>query len=91
MTIDENKLQKIVVKYLPSAFVGWGNKGFMCQVHYPELLKIVNDYIEQILHEALKKQREVFMLEHDKWFNNLKDNRDFAEIIENLPEPELGE
>ena len=47
--------------------------------------------IEQLIHEALKKQREVFMLEHDKWFNNLKDNRDFAEIIENLPEPELGE
>ena len=44
---------------------------------------------KQIIHEALKKQREIFMREHNMWFNNLQDNREFAEIIENVPEPEL--
>ena len=93
MTIDEDKLQKIVLKHLPAAFVGWGYKGFMCQVHYPGLLKIVDDYTEQIIHEALKKQREicadmakVFMPSHPALHLTTNVNK---EEIKNAPEPEL--
>ena len=55
----------------------------------PSLRVIYVSDAKQIIHEALKKQREIFMREHNMWFNNLQDNREFAEIIENVPEPEL--
>ena len=90
MTIDEDKLQKIVLKHLPAAFVGWGYKGFMCQVHYPGLLKIVDDYTEQIIHEALKKQRKI-CAENLKQMcspNNIGNER-LVDIVLNAPEPEI--
>lgn len=45
--IDEKLLQEVVQKHLPKAFIGYGQQGFMCQVHYPELCKIINDYTQQ--------------------------------------------
>ena len=88
MTIDEDKLQKIVLKHLPAAFVGWGYKGFMCQVHYPGLLKIVDDYTEQIIHEALKRQREICA--EEVWKNSGDDYYEYVkEEIINAPEPEI--
>ena len=56
--IKKEKLELIVRKHLPPAFIGWGSKGFMCQVHYPELCKIIEEYestvIEQKLTETIK-------------------------------------
>ena len=90
MTIDEDKLQKIVLKHLPAAFVGWGYKGFMCQVHYPGLLKIVDDYTEQIIHEALKKQREICAEVYEDFNEDVPENGiKIINKIENAPEPEL--
>ena len=90
MTIDEDKLQKIVLKHLPAAFVGWGYKGFMCQVHYPGLLKIVDDYTEQIIHEALKKQRKICAEKLKQMCspNNIGNER-LVDIVLNAPEPEI--
>ena len=45
--------------------------------------------IEQIIHEALKKQREICAKEYDKWFEDTEDERSWYESIENAPEPEL--
>ena len=32
-----------------SAYVGYGYKGFMCQIHYPELCKIIAEHDKEII------------------------------------------
>ena len=46
--INEPLLQEIIEKILPKSFIGYSSEeGFMCQVHYPKLLKIIASYIKE--------------------------------------------
>ena len=92
--IKKEKLELIVRKHLPPAFIGWGSKGFMCQVHYPELCKIIEDYestvIEQKLIEAIKQakveENERFKTNFVKAIESAQDHGNilFNELIQSL-------
>ena len=53
--INEPLLQEIIEKILPKSFIGYSSEeGFMCQVHYPKLLKIIATYIKEQYYSNLK-------------------------------------
>ena len=61
--------------------MGYGQNGFMCQVHYPELLKIIKDYEAQ---QQVKVEPEVKVnfAEIEKELNNYAEEKN-GRIMDN--------